>query len=350
MMKVKFPPILKSKYAIKMISGLIAASSIVIGFVYGYLLFFPWETDTRDITITIERGNSPQTIAKMLNQSHIIPNKKNFLISAKFLGVSRTLQAGKYSFRGRQSNYKVLRKLYMGKVVTERVTIPEGMRATRIAKNLKNKIQIDSNEFLQIVNDPSVCKKYQIKASSLEGYLYPDTYQFHVNPTANDVIDRMVTKFWEVFNDSLKIRVRETGLTLHEVITLASIVEGEAVVDSERTIIAALYWNRLKRRMRLQADPTIQYIIRNGPRRLYTKDLSIDSPYNTYLHYGLPPGPVNNPGRASIYAVLYPSTESYIYMVANGDGSHTFSKSISNHLKAKGRLDRIRDDYRRRSR
>lgn len=322
----------------------------MLSMVYGFLLFMPWKTQTDEMIVTIERGMSPQAIAELLNHAEIIRHEKNFLLSAKFLGVTRKLQAGKYAFHGKQSHFKVLRKLVRGLVVTESVTIPEGMRATKIAKILQERFNIDYTVFLNMVNDPLICQKYGIKASSLEGYLYPDTYQFHVNPTAEEVIERMLNRFWEVFRDSLKTKIIESGLTMHKVITLASIVEGEAVVDSERTIISALYWNRLKRNMRLQADPTIQYIIRNGPRRLYRKDLAIDSPYNTYLYTGLPPGPVNNPGRASIYAVLYPSLDNYLYMVANGDGSHTFSKSMSNHLKAKQRLDRIRDDYRNRSR
>jgi UPF0755 protein len=197
---------------------------------------------------------------------------------------------------------------------------------------------------MEIVSDPFVCTHYGVQASTLEGYLYPDTYQFHLDPTPEEIVERMINRFWNIFDDSLRERAREMGLSIHQIVTLASIVEGEAVIDSERTVIAALYWNRLNRNMRLQADPTIQYIIRNGPRRLYKKDLAIDSPYNTYLHRGLPPGPVTNPGYASIYAVLYPASVNYLYMVANGDGSHSFSMSISGHLKAKKHLDQIRND------
>ncbi|MCJ7813760.1 endolytic transglycosylase MltG, partial [bacterium] len=145
----------------------------------------------------------------------------------------------------------------------------------------------------------------------------------------------------------LKKRCGQLGMSVHEVITLASIVEGEAVIASERPIIAALYLNRLEHRMLLQADPTIQYIIQNGPRRLLDTDLQINSPYNTYIYPGLPPGPVNNPGIQSILATLYPASSDYLYMVANGDGAHTFSRSLEEHNKAKQEFNRVRNEVRR---
>jgi UPF0755 protein len=152
----------------------------------------------------------------------------------------------------------------------------------------------------------------------------------------------MVQEFWRQIPDSAEQRARELGMTLHEIITLASLVEGEAMVDSERAMIAGVYRNRLRRGMRLQADPTIQYIIPDGPRRLLKKDLQIESPYNTYLHAGLPPGPINNPGRKSIEAALYPRDVPYLYFVARGDGSHVFSVTMSQHVQAKRAFDRVR--------
>jgi UPF0755 protein len=240
------------------------------------------------------------------------------------------------------NNYAVLSKLFKGDVVTQQVTIPEGSRATKIAGILNETLGIDSVRFVSLVHDSSYCRAQDINASTLEGYLYPDTYRFHTNTSPEEAIQRMVSRFREVFHDSLIQQAAQIGMTIHQVITLASIVEGEAALDSERSIIAALYKNRLNRNMLLQADPTIQYIIKDGPRRLLNKDLQIDSPYNTYIYPGLPPGPVNSPGIASIRAVLYPDTVHYLYMVANGDGSHTFSRTIRDHLKAKARFDRVR--------
>ena len=137
-------------------------------------------------------------------------------------------------------------------------------------------------------------------------------------------------------------KLNEMSFTPHQVLTLASIIEGEALLDEERPVIASLYHNRLKRGMKLQADPTIQYIIKGPPRRLLIKDLKIDSPYNTYIYKGLPPGPINNPGEASIRATIFPADTNYLYMVAVGDGSHTFSRTLSEHNKAKEAFDKVR--------
>jgi len=195
---------------------------------------------------------------------------------------------------------------------------------------------------MMVVMDQNFCNSHGISASSLEGFLYPDTYFFPNNPDAEEIIESMVSRFHQVFNKEMQLRTKRIQRTTQEVVTLASIVEGEAVIDSERPTIAALYLNRLKKEMLLQADPTIQYIIPDGPRRLTTRDLQIESKYNTYRYKGLPPGPVNNPGLASINAVLFPDSVNYLFMVANGDGSHTFSNNISEHIAAKRRFDRIR--------
>jgi UPF0755 protein len=144
----------------------------------------------------------------------------------------------------------------------------------------------------------------------------------------------MVSEFWNFVNDTVLRRIENVGMNLNEVLTLASIVEGETKIDSERTLIAGVYLNRLRKRMHLQADPTIQYILENGPRRLKRSDLRRESPYNTYLHYGLPPGPVNNPGKDALVAVLYPRTHRYLYFVATGQGGHTFSQTYTEHQRA----------------
>ena len=152
----------------------------------------------------------------------------------------------------------------------------------------------------------------------------------------------MVNEFKNNISKSMEVQAEELGLSILEVITLASIIEGEAIYDSERSIISAVYHNRLKKGMKLQADPTIQYIIDDGPRRLLKDDLKIKSNYNTYLYKGLPPGPINNPGKESIIAALYPSVNEYLYFVAKGDGYHTFTKNEKDHNKAKRKFQEVR--------
>lgn len=285
---------------------------------------------------------TPHDIASLLEDKKIIANRHFFVLGAKLLGVSRKLQAGRYCFSGSLSNYSVLKKFYEGDIVTKKVTIPEGLPANKIAQILNHTVGIDSSRFMDLVHDPKFCKSLGIDEFSLEGYLYPNTYRFYEGMELEKIINHLVYHFKNEFNDSLKHKADQMGMTVHEVVTLASIVQGEAMVGEERPIISALYLNRLKKGMRLQADPTIQYIIDDGPRRLLDKDLEIDSPYNTYMHRGLPPGPVNNPGIASIRAVLFPAEVDYLYMVANGDGTHTFSESLIEHNRAKWKFNRYR--------
>ncbi len=296
----------------------------------------------QQVNVTIDRGMTPHEIAYLLKDTGVLPNRHFFILGAKLLGVSRKLQAGNYCFSGRMSNYFVLKKLYEGDISTIKVTIPEGLPAERIARILKTTVAVDSSRFMQLVYDPKFCDSLGIETSSLEGYLYPNTYRLYEGISADKVITYLVYHFKNEFNDSLHQKAEEMDLTEHEVVTLASIVQGEAMVKEERPIIAALYLNRLKKGMRLQADPTIQYIINDGPRRLLDKDLEIDSPYNTYIYKGLPPGPVNNPGISSICSILYPAKVNYLFMVANGDGTHSFSESLIEHNRAKRKFDQYR--------
>jgi UPF0755 protein len=313
----------------------------------GYTLFPKWQIDPQNgITVTVRRGMTLVRIAHLLNEEKIIHNTSGFIWAAKLLGVSRHLQAGKYSFQGRVNNYHILKMMAEGDVVTETITFFEGIRATQIAAILEAKMGIPADEFMKRVMDTVFVRSLGITSDSFEGYLFPDTYQFHTDATPDEIIIKMCDRFNTQFTDSLRMIASNMGFTKHDIVTLASIVEGEAIIDSERPVIAAIYINRLKKGMALQACPTVQYLLPEGPRRLLKTDLEIDSPYNTYKYRGLPPGPVNNPGMKSILSVLNPANVNYLYLVANGDGSHTFSKNMDDHLKAKRHLDRIRLHYR----
>jgi len=328
-------------------SALIIFCVVLISFLY--IFFYPAirVKSNSGIEIQVVPGMAPAQIADTLLNRGLINSKREFILTVKLLGISKKLQAGDYKFTGRLSNYSIAFKIFKGDVVTEKITFPEGMRAREMAGLLQKEFNIDSLYFMKLVMSDSLCKSFGIDANSLEGYLYPDTYRFSRTVTAEDVIERMIRRWKQVFTDPFKTRADKLGMTVHQVMTLASIIEGEAQIDSERNIISALYHNRLKRGMRLQADPTIQYIIPDGPRRLLKNDLLINSPYNTYIHAGLPPGPINNPGKESIVAALYPDNSNYLYMVANGDGSHTFSRTMAEHLRAKNKFDNIRKRVRR---
>lgn len=309
-----------------------------------WVLFAPnvqGETGTEHV-VMIKPGMNFNQIVNYVSKNNIISHERSLELSARLLGVRNEMKAGKYRLRAGESSYSVLRKLSEGRVAIEWVTIPEGKTARQIAGILTDRVEIDSARFMALVNDSGWTRQLGIDANRLEGFLFPETYGLHWGISARQVIKLMASHYQERFDSTLQARRQELGLSELEVVTLASIIEGEAVVDSERTTISAVYHNRLDRGMRLQADPTIQYIIEDGPRRLLNRDLEIDSPYNTYKYPGLPPGPINNPGLASIKAALYPADANYLYFVARGDGSHVFSKTLREHLKAKAAFDKYR--------
>lgn len=298
----------------------------------------------------IHRGMSVTQIADSLQQQAFIRNRKHFLLAAKLTGWGNQLKAGKYEITPGATHVDLLRLFRSGKVVHVRVTLPEGKTAEDYAEIFARDLQINKEEFLKLTEDSSFAHKLGVAASRLEGYLYPDTYQFYWGATAAEVLAALVQELNKHLDENLRAQVRASEMTLHEVLTLASIIEGEAVVDSERTVIAAVYRNRLRQGILLQADPTIQYAVPGPARRLLFRDLEIDSPYNTYRYAGLPPGPVNNPRIESIRAALNPAPVQYIYFVARGDGSHRFSYTLEQHLQAKRDFDRVRAQVRREQR
>lgn len=333
--------------------GLIRKRNLIItissGFVLSILaviwLFFSPIVEGRSIDsfpLKINKGSSFYSIINLLEKNEIVAGSFKLKSTARLLNLRSKLKAGKYEIKGGISSYTLLKQLTEGGVTIESVRILEGIQAKQVAGILKQQVEIDSARFMQLTRDPHFIKKLGINTESLEGFLFPDTYNFYWGIKPENIISTMVNEFNKHFNDSLRSRAAERGRSVVEILTLASIIEGEAVLDSERPTISAVYHNRLKRGMRLQADPTIQYVIDGGPRRLLNRDLKIDSPYNTYRYKGLPPGPINNPGLASIKASLYPEDVNYLYFVANGDGSHTFSRTLKEHLRAKAKFDQFR--------
>lgn len=295
----------------------------------------------------IHRGMALPQIADSLKQQGLIKNRGAFLLADKILKWGKTLKAGKYAIPAGASNLDLYKLFRSGKAVQFRVTLPEGKTIEDYAGILQRATEIDSAVFVRLAQDSAFVRQLNVPAANLEGYLYPNTYTFSWGVSAPEIMRTIVQEFHQQVNDSLRRRAATLNMTLHEVITLAAIIEGEAVVDSERAVISAVYHNRLRQGILLQADPTIQYIVPGPPRRLLNRHLEIDSPYNTYRYPGLPPGPVNNPGIASIRAALYPANVDYIFFVARGDGSHTFTRTLQEHLRAKSDFDKVRARVRR---
>ncbi|HHE46554.1 MAG TPA: endolytic transglycosylase MltG [Bacteroidetes bacterium] len=295
-----------------------------------------------DVEITVERGMTLKQVAKLLERRKLIASRTDFRWAAWITGAERKIQPGRFLVPHGVSNSQILRCLMKPGIKTRDVTIPEGLTVSGIASILKQELDLDSALFLSLCEDSALARELGVPAKRLEGYLFPDTYNFYIEGKPRDIIKRMVAHFFDVFDDSMKLQLQKSGLNLHQAVTLASIIQGEVIIPAEAVIVSAVYHNRLKRGMLLAADPTIQYILPDGPRRLLSKDLQIDSPYNTYTHRGLPPGPVNNPGRIALQAALNPAEVNYLYFVARGDGSHAFNSTHSGHMRDKQKFQQIR--------
>jgi UPF0755 protein len=228
---------------------------------------------------------------------------------------------------------KILDLLTKGAVINYPVTIPEGYTMKQIAGLLHSEGLVDREKFLSLAHDRAVLDRHGIPGVNLEGYLYPDTYQLARGISASTAIETMVRRFWALVGP-LRKRAQDMGMKMEEVIILASIVEKETGLAEERPTIASVFLNRLKRRMRLESDPTVIYGLKDFDGNLRREDLSSPTPYNTYVIRGLPPGPIANPGLEAIKAVLYPAKTNYLYFVSKNDGSHHFSKTFSEHEKA----------------
>ena len=300
----------------------------------GASIFFVSNRDIDKTVFVIEKGMSLNTVTNLLYEKDIIHNKSFFKYRVYFLGLSNKIPVGTFVVEGKVSSRNIINTIFKDGPIRLKLTIPEGSSSEQIFLNA-NILFDASDDYNVLFKDLTFMKEFNIQASSLEGYLFPDTYYFFEGTSGRKVLVTMIDEFWKNFNKTFIERTNELGFTVHEVVTLASIIEGEALLDKERAIISSVYHNRLKKRMKLQADPTIQYLIPGSPKALSIRDLRRVSPYNTYLNYGLPPGPINNPGLESIRAALYPASTDYLYFVAQGDGSHVFTTNQQDHLKAK---------------
>ncbi len=312
-----------------------------------YLIFWIPNKFEGDRFITVSRGQTFHQVTDSLAKAGILRSRLLFLIAGKVLGTERKLQIGKYRFKSGISNFEIIDNLRDGRTIeTITVIIPEGLRATSQAKMFSVKLGIDSSRFMELVYDSNFARTLGVGDGSLMGYLMPKTYDLFWQTDEADIIKTMVGEFWEMFDESMKKQTERRGMTIHDIVTMASIIELETAIDSERVIVAGVYHNRLQKRMLLQADPTVQFALGGEPRRLKFSDYQVESIYNTYKHYGLPPGPINNPGNASIMAALYPARHKYLYFVATGEGGHRFSSTFDEHKRAAEKYRKFREEQR----
>ena len=284
--------------------------------------------------ITIEKGMSLNSVSNLLLENEIIVNQNIFKLKVITRGLASKIPTGRFLIDGKISDALLIDLIFNKGPIKLKLTIPEGSQSKNLFKDINTLLNTDY-DFNKYFNSTKILEQYKVDASSLEGYLYPDTYYLYHDSSPEEIIDILLSEFWKKFDENLQDRANQLGFSVHEVVTLASIIEGEAMLDSERSTISSVYHNRLKINMKLQADPTIQYIIPGPPKTLSNRDLRIKSDYNTYQNYGLPPGPINNPGIASIKAALYPEDTNFLFFVAQGDGSHAFTTNEKDHEEAK---------------
>ena len=284
-------------------------------------------------TIVIREGMHLKDISGLLEKEGLIKNSLVFVLLAKINGYGRMIKAGEYILNPEMAPGRIMEILTRGEVVSHIVTIPEGFSIEQIADVLSSSGIVDREKFLQYATEDGIENNYGINGPGLEGYLYPDTYQFARGVNAKSIIDAMIKRFREI-TAPLEQRIAESGMTLHEVVTLASIVEKETGKSEERPLIASVFLNRLRKHMRLESDPTVIYGIKEFSGNLKKSDLTTYTAYNTYVIRGLPPGPIANPGVDSIKAVLFPAKTNYLYFVSKNDGSHYFSSNLREHNRA----------------
>lgn len=293
--------------------------------------------------VVIPPGSSFRVAADSLQRAGVVGSAKLFRIYASLGGHDRRIRAGTYLMSRGMSWSAVVNALTEGTGLLRTVTVPEGYAIRDIASLLARSLGVQAESVEVAARDSATLRRLDAPTPTLEGYLFPDTYAFPDGTTGRAAVETMVRRFERVWEPAWDERLQALAMSRHDVITLASIVEKEARLAPERPVIAAVYLNRLRTGMRLQADPTVQYALGEHVTRLFYKDLDIDSPYNTYRYAGLPPGPIASPGRASIVAALNPASVNYRFFVAHADGHHEFHVDYASHSRAVAAVRRERD-------
>ena len=300
------------------------------------------DRDAASVLVDVEPGLTAKQIAALIADAGLVKDADLFLILLRVTGTDKSLQAGHYLLSPGMNAFELIEALQRGRAKTIPVTIPEGFALKQIAARLAREGLVDYDRFMELAQDAALVfgeeVPLNIPISSLEGYLFPDTYYFSASQTEEDIIRQMVGRFVEMVSPVVQDRSEDINLSLHEIVTLASIVEREVMSEHERAIVASVYLNRLAINMPLQADPTVRYVMTEERSRVLYRDLEIDSPYNTYKYNGLPPGPIASPGLASIIAVLEPADTDYLFFVNRGDGTHQFSRTFDEHVRARRQL------------
>ncbi len=328
---------------------LVVSLIFLMGVGGGYLYYFaPMGKSTEKIELIVEPGGSISRVARRLEEKGIIRSAEAFLLWTRLTGADRAMQAGKYTFLTGEGVLRAEKRLWDAEALSVAVTIPEGLTVEQTAALVSRELGLDSARFVSICLDSSVRSRYSPEDGSLEGFLYPDTYHIHPDADEEEVIRTMVEHFEKVWPE-VEIAPGVQDLSVLEIVTMASIVEKEATVPSERRRISGVFHNRLRKGWSLGADPTVRYALRKFSGPLRVSELKNPSPYNTRLHVGLPPGPICSPGFGSLQAAANPLETKELYFVAKWDGSgeHDFSRTGAEHERKKN-IIRRRNEIRKR--
>lgn len=290
--------------------------------------------NSKNVVIGVRQGQSLKTTANVLYQESIIKSPIKLILFARIKGYDKHLKAGEYILSAAMTPGQILDIMVKGEVKLHKLTVPEGYNIDQIA-DLVTQAGFGTREaFIKAASDAELARKMGLEAETFEGYLFPDTYFFPKTATVEKIISTMVQRFWSIFTPEWKARATSFGFTVYQVVTLASIIEKETGAPFERPRISSVFHNRLRKKMRLESDPTVIYGIKNFNGNLTRKHLKTRTPYNTYKIRGLPAGPIANPGRASLEAALYPEETAYIYFVSKKDNTHHFSTNLKEHNRA----------------
>jgi UPF0755 protein len=283
--------------------------------------------------LTVPRGATLTTVVDSLVARDIIGSPRLFKLYARLTGRQDEIQAGTYDFRRGTSMRSILGALVRGREATDPLILQEGLMLNEVLEQIQQQLGTNPDSLAAAVRDSALLAEVGADSQTLEGYLYPSTYYVRVGASAHEIVAQMVAEFQARWKPEWDTLLSQCGMTRHEIVILASIIEGEVRDRSESKIVSSVYHNRLKRGMRLQADPTVNYAL-GRRRRLFERDYSVRSPYNTYLIDGLPPGPINQPSTTSIEAALRPADTDFLYFVADSNGRHVFTRTYSEHLEA----------------
>lgn len=309
------------------------SSVLVCAFLLAFL-WLPGPGQHGTAEIRIERGEPLSAVVEQLRERAVITNPRLFILWSRLLAVEKKVHWGRYRFELPMSPGEVLDQMVLGTGAFRRITVPEGLTVKEIAGLLEGAGIARGDRFLAEARRPELLSRLGLEGKGIEGHLFPDTYFFTPHTTEREIVMAMTDQFRHNFSRAMREKLRQLGWSLHQLVTLASLIEKETGDEAERPLVSAVFHNRLKREIPLQSDPSVVYGLKRFSGQLTRQDLQSPSPYNTYRIRGLPPAPICNPGLASLMAALYPAEVPYLYFVSKNDGSHLFSVTLAEHNRA----------------